>query len=63
MHLKGHMGDKEVKGAVRMKDTDTVYKIHVGREHADVQWRSLGSVCGCNSWCLSASRFSCLVSD
>lgn len=52
MPLKGYMGDKEVNGAVRMKDTDTVYKIQFGRERADVEWRSLGCVWGFNSWCL-----------
>lgn len=51
MRLKGYMGDKEVNGAVRMKDTDTAYKIQFDREHADVEWRRLGCVRGFNSWC------------
>ena len=63
VRLKGYMGDKEVNGAVRMKDTDTAYKIQFDREHADVEWRRLGCVRGFNSWCSWASRFSCLVSD
>ena len=51
MRLKGYMGDKEVNGAVRMKDTDTVYKTEFGRERADVEWRRLGCVSGFKSWC------------
>lgn len=62
MPLKGYMGDKEVNGAVRMKDTDTVYKISLAE--SVLMWNGgVLVVFGASIHGVCELHFSCLVSD